>query len=839
MPKKLLVSAVLVALTILFLFGDLNVQRSEAAVTTKSCDFGSLVAGGQCRGYLTSTAKTTWTVPSDWNNSNNTIEVIGGGGGGQVSSGSAWSSTGGGGGGYSKVSNVTISGSITYQVGQGGASNTSGTDTYFNRGASATTTCSTQEPQTVCAKAGTSGGSNANGIANNQGGLGGAAASGIGATKFSGGNGGIPGGFNGGTGQGGGGAGGPHGDGAVGGNNANQDWGGGGGGGSGGGTAGANATSVNGAAGGNNFAGTGSGAGDTGTGAGGNGSNGGGGGGGYRGLNDPGGAGGNGTEWDASHGSGGGGGGDGIANGGNANGGTGGLYGGGGGGSWAGSTAGAPGIIVITYTPRQPVPAPGKQNVTLNPPNLNQGLVLHLTFDGKDMLRNVKDTSGNGNTGDLIAAATSSQQTPGIFGQGLKLNGTSQYVSTTKNAGFTNTTPFSASIWFKKSTASGGLELLLTTGINSSPFDGIWLGLGDGASTCDTTAFEFIITSSAGTTERICSATDYTTTQWYLLTVTYDGSQTIAGMKMYLNGTQITTTGPSDTGFGAFTDRPWYIGVVPDPASGFFGGIIDDARVYNRVLSAAEITQLYIQGIGTRQDVTLNPPNLNKNLVDHWTFDGKDMIKNVKDISGGNNGDLIAAATSSQQILGQIGQALSFDGSTQYVDTSNISAADNQSNFTVSAWFKMNASQTGHCFDTIASKIGSGGIGSGKGWTVYVADNNIACGSNAGKVYGQIAQDGSNYIQESSAPAVKIGTWHHVVMVVQGGGAGTLKVYVDNGPPNSGSLTGTVSSFNTTDNVRIGNDYDSALFNGSIDDVRIYNRVLSPAEITQLYKLGR
>ena len=33
--------------------------------------------------FVSSTAATTWTVPSDWNNASNTIEVIGGGGGGR------------------------------------------------------------------------------------------------------------------------------------------------------------------------------------------------------------------------------------------------------------------------------------------------------------------------------------------------------------------------------------------------------------------------------------------------------------------------------------------------------------------------------------------------------------------------------------------------------------------------------------------------------------------------------------------------------------------------------------------------------------------------------------
>ena len=263
-------------------------------VSATTCGTGSNVAftdigGGQCRAFLTSGA--SWTVPNDWNNSNNTIEVIGGGGGG-FTGGFSVGTSGGGGGAYSKITNLTLVGGnpVTYQVGSGGGIGTNGGDTYFN-GTGAT--CSAQS---VCAKGGNTG-ANA-GV----GGIGGSSASGIG-TGNSGGNGASA---AGGAGGGGGGAGGPNGVG----NNGVQ--------------------SVSAAVGGSGDAGFGGSGGTFGA---------------------PGGPGGNGTEFDTSHGSGGGGGAG--SNSGQA-GGTGGNYGGGGGGGGRlanVSGSGAQGIIVITYTP--------------------------------------------------------------------------------------------------------------------------------------------------------------------------------------------------------------------------------------------------------------------------------------------------------------------------------------------------------------------------------------------------------------------------------------------------------------------------------------------------------
>jgi hypothetical protein len=326
-------------------------------------------ASGGTKVYLTS--GTSWTVPSNWNSSHNTVEVIGGGGG-AYNGANGTGGGGGGGGAYSKISNLALTANapVPYAVGTGGTSGSSpsaGADTWFN-GASF-----------AVASVGARGGSPAS---IRTGGAGGAATNGIGTTKYSGGSGGNADAswFSGG---GGGGAAGPNGNGANGGSAAGggsaTSPGGGGGGGSGGGSAGANSpatTAGGGGGGGNNAASAGggaagaagsTGASDTAT-SGGAGSNGGGGGGGGgnrstdHGTAGSGGAGALGTEWDGSHGAGGGGGGGGGGSNANTNnsgdGGAGGLYGAGGGGSGfniGGQTlnGGAPaqGVIVITYWP--------------------------------------------------------------------------------------------------------------------------------------------------------------------------------------------------------------------------------------------------------------------------------------------------------------------------------------------------------------------------------------------------------------------------------------------------------------------------------------------------------
>src|SRR3989344_4299371 len=82
-------------------------------------------AGTQVITVITTiSATTSYTVPSDWNVDNNSIEVIGGGGGGgegSPSGGGAGPAGGGGGGAYAKITNLSLTpGPVTIQVGGAG-----------------------------------------------------------------------------------------------------------------------------------------------------------------------------------------------------------------------------------------------------------------------------------------------------------------------------------------------------------------------------------------------------------------------------------------------------------------------------------------------------------------------------------------------------------------------------------------------------------------------------------------------------------------------------------------------------------------------------------------------
>jgi len=279
--------------------------------------------------FLTTTGSNqTYTSPSDWNNSNNTVECIGSGASGGAIRASGGAAAGGGtGGNYSLINDFSFATpgttTATYNVGAGasaitdtggGTNGAAGNPTWFNNA----TNPGNGSNNTKCSAVGGVAGKMSNG-GNTTSTNATATTAAWGQTKHKAGNVGTAAGTSGAGASGGSGAGGPNGDGAT---SANA---------------------------GTNVAGSGS--------QGGNGSGGAGGGAGTNGSG--------GTEFDASHGSGGGGGGNRSITSGTFTAGSGGNYGAGGGGaaiaassSTAVSGAGAQGIIVVTYTPNSILGSP-------------------------------------------------------------------------------------------------------------------------------------------------------------------------------------------------------------------------------------------------------------------------------------------------------------------------------------------------------------------------------------------------------------------------------------------------------------------------------------------------
>ncbi len=233
-------------------------------------------------------------------------------------------------------------------------------------------------------------------------------------------------------------------------------------------------------------------------------------------------------------------------------------------------------------------------------------------------------------------------------------------------------------------------------------------------------------------------------------------------------------------------------------------GLVNGTRYYYVVAA----TNAY--GLGSNSvEVSAAPTDMSA----YYAFEG-----NALDSSGnGFNG----TATAVTYVAGKVGaQAAQFNGSSSYVAIPRSIADD----FTVALWVRTT--------DTLGSAGGQ--WWSGKG----LVDGEMAGGGadwgtaivNGKFVLGVGSSRGDTTI--ASSVNINDGTWHHVA-ATRDNTSGAMQVYVDGVLRGSG--IGPTGSRTWPPNLRIGCIQTGNNFlNGTLDDVRLYNRILAGAEIAAI-----
>jgi len=205
-------------------------------------------------------------------------------------------------------------------------------------------------------------------------------------------------------------------------------------------------------------------------------------------------------------------------------------------------------------------------------------------------------------------------------------------------------------------------------------------------------------------------------------------------------------------------------------------------------------------------------PDLVPSLVAYYKFD-EGSGTSAADSRGGNNGNLTNGAT---WTTGKSGYGMQFDGVNDYVKLPNF-AKPTSGQISILAWFKATATAQRQIIDM--RETSSSGV--------YLGVNYVA-----GDVYAAINND-ANLLLLSPSTAFNDGAWHHVAVTYNGL---SPKLYADGVLVNTTSAS--ASMVGSTFTSSIGSRYtkDSLFFNGSIDEVMIFNRALSASEIRLLYE---
>lgn len=356
---------------------------------------------------------------------------------------------------------------------------------------------------------------------------------------------------------------------------------------------------------------------------------------------------------------------------------------------------------------------------------------------------------------------------------------------------------------------------------------------------------------------------------------TYDG----VAMRIYRDGvceTELPMTQP----INYVTGQPLWIGRREfSPIPGYFPGLIDELSIYNRALSAGEIAAIYAAGSsgkclrrinwfkiaggggestnathrlrGTVGQQDAGGPLTNttfslvggfwqaadeteagcvpvySGIISWWRGEG-----NASDAQGNNPATNTLGAP--QFVSGKVGLGMKFDGNDGYeVADSNSLDFGAAASFTIETWIRIDGA-TGNSSVLVDKRQPGGGLGYGCGML----------GTNSGLDTRRLyffAQNGVNSVQALTAPVLD-GNFHHVAVVLNRA-VSSLGIYLDGILQQTNAL-GSLASIANSGHFFIGHQSldvpgtTGVPFNGVLDEMAVYNRALSAAEIQAIYSAG-
>jgi hypothetical protein len=287
-------------------------------------------------------------------------------------------------------------------------------------------------------------------------------------------------------------------------------------------------------------------------------------------------------------------------------------------------------------------------------------------------------------------------------------------------------------------------------------------------------------------------ATTNTLNEWVHYAFTYNG--TIS--RVYRNGIQIGTQALSLNTHN--NNNIFRLGLSETGGSTYFVGAIDDLEIYNRALTANEIYELY---------------GSNATPVVAWDFTG----------TTSSTTGLYPFSTSTNTFLNNdrfnVASRALYINNSGSVATGVAPLPTGNAARTISFWFKRSQSDFQELF-----VYGSSGGGSCFG--LYVTAN--------GSFVNYYTNNGSVYAAMSGSPNQPIApdTWHFITVVYT---QDSSNIYRNGIPIAQFSNNVTLTTVGT--NLRLGMVLTTSQnpFQGTIDEIKVYNGALSPAEIAASY----
>ena len=484
------------------------------------------------------------------------------------------------------------------------------------------------------------------------------------------------------------------------------------------------------------------------------------------------------------------------------------------------------------------------------------------------------DSSGSGDTGTCSGTACPVLGVPGVFGMAATFVGGEEYISIGNPANLNfDTGSFTYSLWVYVPQSIGLSDIPLWKGGSSAFYPGFDLECGTSTWVANLDDGYHHVSVAFG--NQILS-------QWVLLTAVVDRS---AGLfNAYRDGVLVSSASLGSLS-SVSSSNPLYLGGV----NGYgFNGTIDDVRIYNTALSSTDVATLYssatssvavsinpasasLQTGGTQQftaivtgstntsvawsatggsisssglytapsttgtytvtatsvadstksasaTVTVSVPTTGV-LAAYWKLDEPAGATTFADSSGsGDTGTCSGTACPVLGVPGVFGTAATFVGGREYISIGNPANLNfDTGSFTYSLWVY------------VPQSIGLSDIPLWKGGSsAFYPGFDLECGTST---WVANLEDGSNHVSVAFGNQI-LSQWVLLTAVVDRS-AGLFNAYRDGVLVSSASL-GSLSSVSSSNPLYLGgvNGYG---FNGTIDDVRIYNTALSSTDVATLY----
>jgi hypothetical protein len=222
-------------------------------------------------------------------------------------------------------------------------------------------------------------------------------------------------------------------------------------------------------------------------------------------------------------------------------------------------------------------------------------------------------------------------------------------------------------------------------------------------------------------------------------------------------------------------------------------------------------------------------------LVGHWTFNEGSGTSAYDTSGNGNIGSLLTPNGPAWTASGKIDGGLILDATDDHVTVPHSASLNMTNALTIALWFKpgdldsrdhdLVTKGTNTPTDRATFEFALRGSMLLFG---FCTGTNSACAANWNEV--------------RTAPlSMTVGSWHHVAVTFNDVATNQFWFYLDGVQYAGGGNTGspfTKSMVAFTDPIKIGRVFASEAANATVDDVRLYNRVLTTTEIGYLYNAG-